>query len=406
MRAVFDIIALRSLVAVADEGGFHRAAKSLALSQSAVSQHVRRLEKTLGRPVVERAGRATRFTAAGNLLLGEARWILSVHDEAARRLLGSEPATIVIGSAEHAADRILPRITAAVHETRPHCEVRFRIDRSARLVEAVDRRSVDLAVYVTEAVSIEAMQLGGLPLKWYAAPGWTPPPTPTALPLVAIEEPCAVRRQALEVLSAHGIHASVVCDAAYLAGVLDAARAGLGVALLAATGRGPDGLVEYTGLPPSPAIRMSAHARPDADPAMVMRVVETIRSLLVELDSPHRPERRPDTADKAERAHGDLSDEEWASVEALLPLGERGPYPEGLRRQFDGVMWRFRTGGSWRNMPDQYGAWQTVHHRFRQWAFAGAFETLMATTALDPRRTATLSKAASAELEIRNPKGT
>lgn len=112
MVPVFDIVALRSLVAVADRGGFHRAAESLSLSQSAVSQHVRRLEKALGRPVVERAGRATRFTEAGSLLLDEARRILGVHDEAARRLLGSEPATIVIGSTEHAADQILPRITA------------------------------------------------------------------------------------------------------------------------------------------------------------------------------------------------------------------------------------------------------------------------------------------------------
>jgi Bacterial regulatory helix-turn-helix protein, lysR family len=37
MTALLDIVALRSLVAVADRGGFHRAADSLALSQSAVS---------------------------------------------------------------------------------------------------------------------------------------------------------------------------------------------------------------------------------------------------------------------------------------------------------------------------------------------------------------------------------
>lgn len=115
MGPVFDIVALRSLVAVADRGGFHRAAEALTLSQSAVSQHVRRLERALGKPVVERAGRATRFTDAGNLLLEEARRILGVHDEAARRLLDSEPATIVIGSTEHGADQILPRITEAVH---------------------------------------------------------------------------------------------------------------------------------------------------------------------------------------------------------------------------------------------------------------------------------------------------
>lgn len=61
-QPVLDLVALRSLTAIADCGGFHRAAQVLALSQSAVSQHVRKLEKTLGRPVVEREGRGTRFT--------------------------------------------------------------------------------------------------------------------------------------------------------------------------------------------------------------------------------------------------------------------------------------------------------------------------------------------------------
>lgn len=405
MGPLLDIIALRSLVAVADEGGFHRAAESLALSQSAVSQHVRRLEKTLGRPVVERAGRASRFTAAGTLLLDEARWILRVHDEAARRLLGSEPATVTVGSAEHAADQIIPRITAAVRETRPLGQVRFRIDRSARLVEAVDRRSVDLAVYVTEATAVEGTPVGGLPLKWYAAPGWTPPSMPGVLPLAAIEEPCAVRRLALKVLSEHGIPAAVVCDAGYLAGVLDAARAGLGVALLADTGRGPDGLVEYTGLPRAPAIRMSAHARPGADPTLVENVVESVRSLLTEWDAP-RPEAPPVAAASPHVARGDLTDDEWRSVEPLLPLGERGPYPEALRRQFDGVMWRFDTGSPWRNMPSRYGAWQTVHHRFQRWALAGTFQSLadhgLTPPVIDPRRLPTLGKALDEERRLRD----
>ncbi|MGW0871138.1 transposase [Streptomyces sp. NPDC002740] len=420
MRPVFDIIALRSLVAVADEGGFRRAAEALSLSQSAVSQHVRRLEKTLGRPVVERVGRKAEFTAAGKLLLDEARWILGVHDEAARRLLGSEPATVTIGSAEHAADLMLPRITAAVNQSLPRPQVRFRIDRSARLVEAVNRRSVDLAVYVTEAVAVAGVPVGGLPLKWYAAPGWTPPPTPAALPLAAIEEPCAVRRQALQVLSAHDIPASVICEAGYLAGVLEAARAGLGVALLAATGRGYDGLVEYTELPQAPAIRMSAQARPGADPTMVMNAVEAVRSLLIELDAPRLvagPDAArtvdtaytadatytADTADTADTAHDDLSDDEWRSVEPLLPLGGRGPHPEGLREQFDGVMWRFRTGSSWRSVPERYGAWQTVHHRFQQWALAGAFQALSGSPrseAMNPRSAAILQRAAEEESKL------
>ncbi|MDV9175875.1 LysR family transcriptional regulator, partial [Streptomyces sp. W16] len=174
-QPVLDIVALRSLTAIADCGGFHRAARALALSQSAVSQHVRRLEKTLGLPIVEREGRGTRFTPAGRLLLEQARRILAVHDEAVRTLLDVDGDTITIGSTEHAADQFLPRLTAAVQEVRPGCRVRFRIDRSARLVEAVERGSVDVAVYVTEAAATEGTPVGGLPLTWHATPGWRPP---------------------------------------------------------------------------------------------------------------------------------------------------------------------------------------------------------------------------------------
>lgn len=64
-------------------------------------------------------------------------------------------------------------------------------------------------------------------------------------------------------------------------------------------------------------------------------------------------------------------------IEPYLPIGEYGPYPERLRQQFEGVIWRFRTGGQWREMPKEFGAWSTVSNRFRQWRDAGVFEALM-----------------------------
>ncbi len=57
-------------------------------------------------------------------------------------------------------------------------------------------------------------------------------------------------------------------------------------------------------------------------------------------------------------------------------MGERGPIPD-LRQRFNGVMWRFRTGSPWRDMPAEYGPWSTVYDRFRSWATAGVFEQLM-----------------------------
>lgn len=72
-----------------------------------------------------------------------------------------------------------------------------------------------------------------------------------------------------------------------------------------------------------------------------------------------------------------LTDDEWEFIEPYLPIGRYGPYPERLRQQFEGVIWRFRTGGQWREMPKEFGAWPTVHNRFRQWRDAGVFEALL-----------------------------
>ncbi len=72
-----------------------------------------------------------------------------------------------------------------------------------------------------------------------------------------------------------------------------------------------------------------------------------------------------------------LTDPEWEFIEPYLPIGEYGPYPERLRQQFEGVIWRFKTGGQWREMPQEFGAWSTVHNRFRQWRDAGVFEALL-----------------------------
>lgn len=65
MARVLGIGPLRGFVAVAGCDGFQRAASAPHLSQAAVSRHVRRLESAIGRPLVERQGRGSRFTADG-----------------------------------------------------------------------------------------------------------------------------------------------------------------------------------------------------------------------------------------------------------------------------------------------------------------------------------------------------
>ncbi|MGW0732467.1 transposase [Streptomyces sp. NPDC002851] len=48
-----------------------------------------------------------------------------------------------------------------------------------------------------------------------------------------------------------------------------------------------------------------------------------------------------------------------------------------MRAYFNAVMWRFRAGSPWRDVPQEYGSWWTVYDRFRMWASAGVFQELM-----------------------------
>ena len=75
--------------------------------------------------------------------------------------------------------------------------------------------------------------------------------------------------------------------------------------------------------------------------------------------------------------HAQLTDDEWKLIEPFLPIGRFGPYPERLRDQFEGVIWRFRTGSQWREIPARFGAWQTVYNRFVRWRDAGVFDALL-----------------------------
>lgn len=76
-------------------------------------------------------------------------------------------------------------------------------------------------------------------------------------------------------------------------------------------------------------------------------------------------------------ARFDVTDAEWALVEARLPVAATGPLPRRVRDQFNGVLWRFRTGGGWRDVPERYGPWSTVYSRFNAWSKVGVFQGLM-----------------------------
>jgi transposase len=75
----------------------------------------------------------------------------------------------------------------------------------------------------------------------------------------------------------------------------------------------------------------------------------------------------------------DLTDDQWALVEPLLPdrTPRRGGQWRDHRQVLNGVLWRTRTGAPWRDLPTCYGKWQTVYYRHRRWSADGTWERVL-----------------------------
>jgi len=269
-----DIDHLRTLVAIADCGGFSKAAVVRHISQPALSQHVRLLERSLKRKLFEKDGRQMRLTPDGERVLAEARQILDVHDDAMRRLEVSRTTVITVGSAEHAAEQVLPEMLNVLDDAFPDATTRFQIGRSTQLSDAVSKGAVDVAFVLDPRGNGSGHLLGELPLCWYSTAEWTPPSDGEPWRLVAFEEPCGLRERALTLLATEGHQVEVTAQSTTLEGVLAGIRAGLGVALLPSVGGRPSGLVARTDLPPAGMASLRLLVRRGVDPEIEQTVLE------------------------------------------------------------------------------------------------------------------------------------
>ncbi|NDH52559.1 MAG: LysR family transcriptional regulator [Betaproteobacteria bacterium] len=113
-------------ISVAENSSFTRAANELNRSQSAISMQVKRLEEMLGVPVFERSGKNVKLSPEGKVLLGYARRILRLMNEAIAAVgKKTEGKTVRLGCIEDYAARILPRVLVNFWTTHPdvHIEV-------------------------------------------------------------------------------------------------------------------------------------------------------------------------------------------------------------------------------------------------------------------------------------------
>jgi transposase len=84
----------------------------------------------------------------------------------------------------------------------------------------------------------------------------------------------------------------------------------------------------------------------------------------------------------------DLTDEQWAIVQPLIPQPPRRADGRGRpriddRQILNGILWIMRTGSPWKDMPERYPSYQTCHRRFQEWVKSGVFERILQELARD-----------------------
>lgn len=76
----------------------------------------------------------------------------------------------------------------------------------------------------------------------------------------------------------------------------------------------------------------------------------------------------------------EISDELWMLIEPVMPVakGLGGRPWNDHRLRLEGIIWRYRTGSPWRDVPDHFGAWQSVWERHRRWSDDGTYVRMFA----------------------------
>ncbi|MEQ1955739.1 LysR family transcriptional regulator [Mesorhizobium yinganensis] len=145
-----DIDLYKSFLAIYDTGSFTRAAREVGRTQSAISQQIRRLEETLGRPLFTRTAGNVELTEYGKSLLGFARDIVETHAEAlAAFSRGSFQGLVVLGIPDGYVKRVMREVLLEFTALYPEATINVVIDDSPGLARRIADGSVDLT-FLTE----------------------------------------------------------------------------------------------------------------------------------------------------------------------------------------------------------------------------------------------------------------
>ncbi len=240
---------LRYFVAVTEAGGVSRAAARLKVAQPSISQQIRRLEDSIGRPLFDRQGRGMALTDAGRALLPRARRILAEVNEVLREQSES-PGTstsLAVGAIPTMAPYLLPQALAKLRKKLPACDLSVREDVTASLLEMLRDNQLDCAILSTpvEDEMIQTQVLGKEEL-WAVVPASWPNVGVGAgvggsmlsvadlreHPAILLEDVHCLSQQVRAFCAARKVAPRVVCRMTQLGTVLELVSVGLGLSLV------------------------------------------------------------------------------------------------------------------------------------------------------------------------------
>lgn len=232
----FDAEALRTFVAGIELGSFVLAAERLGRSTSAISAQLKKLEQQAGTALVQKSGRHLALTGQGEILLGYARRLLSLNDEACAAINASTVGgEIRLGLQEDFGETLLAAILGQFTHTHPNVQISATVTRNGPLLNAIRHDELDLALSWQNGESTPFSQsLGSLPLRWIGSANTDLTPylrDGIPLPLLVFDAPCIMRSTAIAALDRAGIAWRIAFTSRSLSGIWAAASAGLGITL-------------------------------------------------------------------------------------------------------------------------------------------------------------------------------
>ncbi|WP_035051984.1 LysR family transcriptional regulator [Andreprevotia chitinilytica] len=267
----FDLTQLRTFVAVAEAGSVSAAASKIFLSQSTVSEQIKKLEERAGQPLLLRSKKGTQPTPAGEKLLGYARRILALSEAALEDLQGRAlDGELRIAITDYFRPTDIARILKRFAEQHPRLRLHVTVQKSAAIERSADEGEFDIGLSMRMVGEDGRHLAGGMPwpqstvvrrerMVWVSHPDYaeiSPPQQP--LPLVVLPN-CALQGLILSLLERNKLTYLIAHTASGVAGLQLALGAGLGISCLNESAIGP-GLAECPaemGLPALPIAEFS-----------------------------------------------------------------------------------------------------------------------------------------------------